>query len=424
MYTLRSPALPLSLLPQTTTFPHWHVAEHLLHSPLGNFKIQDIISLPTLTRITNSMCFGSSMSAELPSSRLETPRPAQHKPSSDRSKMPGERYAPPPGPPPSQSYIPPPGPPLSHSEYAPPAGPPPSRIDYAPPLGPPPTQTPFHDWQSAVPDTSLFPPPPSVGNQQSRTNNATEVQAEQGESWCRDNPLLAPVHLPQEALFALQRGEIGVVKPRSYIGVLDRPRPGVWAGKTNSNCPDSCITSSIPLYLVHAHSPLRTGQKTTIYYEVRISKNNRREVSLALGFSAPPYPTFRLPGWHRGSLAVHGDDGSKFINDRWGGKDFTVPFKPGETLGIGMSFEKRDLSAPPSYGQAQTEAQNSINVKIFLTRDGTVAGSWNLHEEADSVEDLPVTGLEGYHDLSATVGVFEGVEFEIVFVKGEWMFHP
>jgi hypothetical protein len=230
--------------------------------------------------------------------------------------------------------------------------------------------------------------------------------------------------MPQEALFALQRGEIGVIKPRSYQGVLDRPRPGVWAGKTKANCPDSCIASSIPLYLVHAHSPLNTGQKKTIYYEVRISKKNRKEVSLAMGFSAPPYPTFRLPGWHRGSLAVHGDDGSKYINDRWGGKDFTSPFKPGETLGIGMTFTKRDLSAPPSYGQAQTEAQTPINVEIFLTRDGREAGSWNLHEEGDSVEDLPVTGLEGYHDLSATVGTFEDVEFEIAFSEGEWMFHP
>jgi hypothetical protein len=89
-----------------------------------------------------------------------------------------------------------------------------------------------------------------------------------------------------------------------------------------------------------------------------------------------------------------------------------------------MSFTKRDLGAPPSYGQAQTEVQNPINVEVFLTRDGRVSGSWNLHEEGDSVEDLPVTGLEGYHDLLAAVGTFEGVEFDIVFVEGEWMFHP
>jgi hypothetical protein len=174
-----------------------------------------------------------------------------------------------------------------------------------------------------------------------------------------------------------------------------------------------------------AHSPLRTGREKTVYYEVRINKRNRREVLLALGFAAPPYPTFRLPGWHRGCLAVHGDDGSKYINDRWGGKDFTTPFSPGETIGIGMRFSERDLEAPPTYcGAPKTEARTPLDVEIFLTRDGKVAGSWNLHEEGDSVEDLPVDGLEGYNDLFAAVGTFEGVGFEIVFAEGEWMYRP
>lgn len=206
--------------------------------------------------------------------------------------------------------------------------------------------------------------------------------------------MTAPVTFPQAALEALDAGYIGIIKPRSYEGTLERPRPGVWAGKSKSNCPDSCITSSIPLYSVMAHSPMRTGKTKTVYYEVRIARRNRREVSLAMGFAASPYPTFRLPGWHRGCLAVHGDDGSKYINDRWGGKDFTQPFKPGETLGIGMNFTARDLDAPPSYGPAQAEAATPIDVEIFFTRDGRKDGSWNLHEEGDAVEDLPVTGLE------------------------------
>lgn len=167
---------------------------------------------------------------------------------------------------------------------------------------------------------------------------------------------------------------------------------------------------------------MRTGWKKTIYYEVRISPRNRREVSLAMGFSAAPYPTFRLPGWHRGCLAVHGDDGSKYINDRWGGKDFIAPFRPGQTLGIGMTFAARDLDAPPSYGPAQTTEQVPIDVEIFFTRDGKRDGGWDLHEEGDAEQDLPVTGLEGFNDLYAAVGTFENVEFEIVFNHKEWMY--
>jgi hypothetical protein len=153
---------------------------------------------------------------------------------------------------------------------------------------------------------------------------------------------------------------------------------------------------------------------------------NRAEVSLAIGFTAPPYPTFRLPGWHRASLAVHGDDGSRFINDRWGDKDFTSPLKPGETLGIGMRLMKRDLDALPMYEevQARTEAMAPIDVEIFFTREGRKAEGWNLHEEGDSEQDLPVRGLEGMNDLYAAVGVFEKVEFEIVFNPADWMYCP
>lgn len=342
--------------------------------------------------------------------------------------MPQETYAPPAGPPPtyntSDTYAPPAGPPPNRQQdYAPPPGSPPSHDQYAPPPGPPPPQ---HDWQTAVPDTSLLPPPPSFfsGNQRSSTNNATEREAEQGEAWCEQNPMTGPITFPEAALEAMAEGQIGVIRPRSYQGTLERPRPGVWAGKSKSSCPDSCITSTIPLYSVMAHSPMRIGKSKTIYYEVRIAKRNRKEVSLAIGFGASPYPTFRLPGWHRGCLAVHGDDGSKYINDCWGGKDFTQPFKPGETLGIGMTFAARDLNAPPSYGAPQAEAATPIDVEIFLTRDGVKAGSWNLHEEGDAVEDLPVTGLEGFNDIYAAVGTFESVEFEIVFNPAEWMFRP
>jgi hypothetical protein len=35
---------------------------------------------------------------------------------------------------------------------------------------------------------------------------------------------------------------------------------------------------------------------------------------------------------------VHGDDGRRFVNDTWGGKDFTTKFIEGETVGIGIEF--------------------------------------------------------------------------------------
>ncbi|KAI3340666.1 hypothetical protein F4824DRAFT_397365 [Ustulina deusta] len=372
------------------------------------------------------------------------PPPSHRRPNQDADFVPppgpppsqraAEQYAPPSGPPPSHDYALPPGPPPSknnpfYEDVAPPSGPPPPRAyggqgssDFAPPPGPPPSQdyaappgpppsqkdTKKHDWEIAVPDTSLLPPPPSFfsGFDRSPANNATEEEAEAGEQWCRQFPLSNPIPAALPELNAMNSGNINMFAPPFYRGTLDRQSVGVWRGQSQSQATDTCLATYPPLYSVSAHSPIATGRRKTIYYEVHILQDSRHEISLALGYSAPPYPPFRLPGWHRGSLGVHGDDGNKYINDRWGGKSFTHPFRRGETLGLGM-----DLIPAPGGG---------IAVEIFLTRDGAEAGRWDLHEETDLQQDLPVTGLEGFHDLCASVGVFDKVAFEIVFVPERW----
>ncbi|KAK4220056.1 hypothetical protein QBC37DRAFT_407705 [Rhypophila decipiens] len=340
-------------------------------------------------------------------------------------------FAPPPGPPPAHrsgadDFAPPPGPPPSHrdgaDDFAPPPGPPPSKRqdDYTqPPPGPPPSHgekssKPEHDWQSVVPDTSLFPPPPSFfsGFERSPATNATEAEAEHGEQWCRDHPLSAPIQLDHYAIEALNTHNIRLMEPTTgFRGSLKWQAPGVWSAKTDSKSLDNCIIGYPPMYSVTQHSPLASpsGRKT-IYYEVLIKNDHKHgDVCLALGYTALPYPSFRMPGWHRGSLAVHGDDGHKFINDRWGGKTFTDPFRRGETYGIGMTF---------------TANNGRIEVDIFFTRQGRETGRWNLHEEGDSEEDLPVTGLEGFHDLSCAIGTYTGVEFDIIFDPNRWLHRP
>ncbi|KAI1374281.1 hypothetical protein F4677DRAFT_426693 [Hypoxylon crocopeplum] len=415
------------------------------------------------------MCFGSKDNTNEPA-----PRPAQVQPSSNntaqqKASMPqdyapppgpppshGQRqyhqpqpqaqsnyYAPPPGPPPSQSYsqdyVPPPGPPPSQSysqDYAPPPGPPPSdtknnpffnnpgpqNAEYAPPPGPPPShgQSKQHDWQTAVPDTALLPPPPNFfsGFDRSPANNASEEECEAGEAWCRQYPLYAPMPPNQDAAAALHHGNIAVYAPPFFTnsgrGTLTQTGTGTWRVASQKGASDTCLATYPPLYHAAAHSPLATGRAKTAYFEVRILQQGGTrgdEVSLALGFAAPPYPAFRLPGWHRASLAVHGDDGHKYVNDRWGGKAFTAPFRRGETVGLGMRFK------PATFGVAG----GGITVEVFLTRDGREVGGWNLHEETDRDQDLPVTGLEGEHDLCAAVGCFDKVAFEVVFRREEWL---
>ncbi|KAI0601590.1 SPRY domain-containing protein [Biscogniauxia sp. FL1348] len=351
------------------------------------------------------MCFGDKNNYNDP-----PPKPAQipqHSPSS--SKLPARASMPPSyaGSPPSKNN------PFSNNSnnnnnnnYAdiPPPGPPPPAASASAPG----SQS-QHDWESAVPDTALLPPPPNFfsGFERSPANNATEGEAEAGEAWCREYPLYAPQALDAGALAALASGNINLLAPPSFRGTLTRLGPGIWRGATAPGTPDTYLATYPPLYSPAAHSPLATGRAHTAYFEVRLlrQEEEEKEVTLALGFSAPPYPGFRLPGWHRGSLAVHGDDGNKYVNMIDGGEALAAPFRPGETVGLGMRL------APRAGG---------IGVEVFLTRDGRETHSWDLHEERDTERDTPVTGLEGFHDLCAAVGVFGRTAFEVVFVPGRW----
>ena len=326
-------------------------------------------------------------------------------------------------------YDPPPGPPPARNEYAPPQNPPP-RHKPEPPADSPSLQTqpddappPYHDW-TVVPDTALLPPPPSLGFEYSPANNASRADADRAHEWCDRNPLIRP-HQPTPPQHAsVMHGEVGILRPREFRGRLSMLSPGTWKGITPATR-DSCMVTSSPLYFACADSPWQTEVTKTIYFEVKLHSlghgPNPVESSVVLGFCAMPYPTWRLPGWERGSLAVHGDDGRRYVNNTWGGKDFTSAFNPGDTVGLGMSFSVP--TDPPEYG-ALSQRDTPLKVGVFFTRNGRVEGGWDLHEELDASSDLGVEGLDGKFDLYGAVGCFGGVEFDCLFNQRDWLWLP
>jgi hypothetical protein len=247
-------------------------------------------------------------------------------------------------------------------------------------------------------------------------------------------------------MHAIRNQNQTLVRAPTYIGDLlqDFPAPGKWKCRTAGRCPDSLIQTALPIYSAPADSPLVTEQTKTIYFEVKIvgigvqglvasrpekkhglfsklkhyePEPRNEDAGIAIGFFAPPYPSFRLPGWQRGSLGVHSDDGRRYVNDTHGGMDFTTPFQSGETVGIGMTFQI-PLN-PPAYGVQG----NLLDVNVFFTRNGKKTGEWDLHEEQDQL-DQGVQGLEGEYDIFPAVGVFGGCDFEIVFKENDWLYHP
>jgi len=335
-----------------------------------------------------------------------------------------EEYKPPTGPPP----------PGSHEKYHPPPGPPPSHIaqNQTAHGNPPPfsdldngeNPPPYHDWTS-VPDTALLPPPPALGHQASPSSNAPLDAALRAHQFCYQYPLIGP-HMPTGAhIDSVRRGTVDLIKPQEYRGNLSKTHNGAWVGHSPPGSKDSCLLTSLPLYFATTDSPFHTEATKVIYFEVKIISFGRGrdadESSLALGFCAAPYPTWRMPGWERGSLAVHTDDGRRYVNDTDGGKDFVAPIQAGETVGIGITYAIPDT--PPNF-QTPVGGRSSLKTEVFFTRSGRRVDGWNLHEELDAESEFGVLGLDGSFDLYGAIGIFGGVEFEVTFNSQGWLWRP
>ena len=209
-------------------------------------------------------------------------------------------------------------------------------------------------------------------------------------------------------------GDIKLTTPPGSKGVLLYDKaPGRSHVRTSRSVNDTILLSDIPVYTAFHDSGSVINKPKTIYFELRVLAmgSGEGDAGIAMGFLAPPYPSWRLPGWHRASLGVHGDDGRRYVDDSYGGKDFVNAFAKNDVVGIGMTFS-------PGYG-------GKGKVEVFFTRNGKREAAWDLHEERDKdVEEGDVTGLEGQHDLLAAVGVFGQVEFEAKFQRELWMFRP
>ncbi len=350
-------------------------------------------------------------------------------------------YVPPPGPPAQIEYAPPPGRPPPHwNQYASPPGPPSQRNqniishlvghgEYAPHIGLPPSHAnamdeppPYHDW-TMIPDNALLPPPPSFGYETSPINNAHLLDADRAHEWCRRYPLMMP-HQPMPAQHtSVNDGDVRPMRPREYRGDISMVNTGTWRGSTLPGSNDSCLVTTAPLYFAFSDSPLKTGVSKTIYFEVKIRflghQNEPKEGSIALGFCGMPYPTWRLPGWERGSLAVHGDDGRRYVSDTYGGIDFTSPFQVGDTIGLGMKFSLP--ATPPAYDPSPL-SNVALKIEVCFTKNGRLNGGWNVHEELDSRQGIE--GLDGTFDLYGALGTFGSVEFDCIFHRADWLWLP
>ncbi|EEP82706.1 conserved hypothetical protein [Uncinocarpus reesii 1704] len=287
--------------------------------------------------------------------------------------------------------------------------------------------TPIHNWED-IPDNTDLPPPPAHAYLYSNTGNASEEDAERAHDFCDNTPLVQP-RAPSPAVYqAVQEGNHHPTKAAEYSGSLFS-KNGRWRGETPSGNRDCIVWTNAPMYFAKNDSPLVTERRKTIYFEVKLmgltGGTPTQTPGFSIGYIAQPYPTWRSPGWERGSLGVFSDDGCRFVNDSFGGKEFTTEFQIGETVGLGMTFYRVGETPPQTAPRPPNidGTMDSFAVKVFFTRDGKVAGSWDLHEEIDE-DQGSIHGLEGDFDLHGAIGFFGGVEFQACFDPSGWLWSP
>lgn len=147
--------------------------------------------------------------------------------------------------------------------------------------------------------------------------------------------------------------------------------------------------------LAQARQPLSTRSH---YFEVEIVDPGEK-CYIALGLTRRDYPKNRHPGWSRGSVAYHADDGKIFhgsgVGDPFGPRCFE-----GDIMGCGIMFPRdyedetddgEDLTEQPKQGQVQNvlylndedeedegddgeQDQEGRKVMVFFTRNGKIIG--------------------------------------------------
>lgn len=305
-------------------------------------------------------------------------------------------------------------------------------------MGQPHDDPPPYSSPTATPlsqDPPAYPPPPGISHNYSSGANATENEAQQAASWCAAYPLTPPFPLQPDQLNAIHTLYHTLLTPPNFHGSIELHGSAArsWRVTTNSGCTDTLLQTALPAYSALADSPLVTERPRKIYFEVHIVSLGPRpdasakhhfgsllsgraaaneESGVALGYFAPPYPPFRLPGWQRGSLGLHSDDGRRYVGNTDGGVDFTTPFQAGETVGLGMTF---------TLASEYSETRPKVDVEVFMTRNGRRVGGWDLNRDTDAVDEM-TGGLQGDLDLFPAIGVFGPVQLEVNFARENWLY--
>ena len=129
--------------------------------------------------------------------------------------------------------------------------------------------------------------------------------------------------------------------------------------------------------LAQARYPL---DRTNYYFELEIiSRGSQGAVAIGLGKSS--YPLYSHPGWSKGAVGYHADDGKLFV-EQGKGQEFGPVCSEGDRMGCGIVFHTEDMDK----GRLEEAQKNEVDDYNSL-EDDTDEDDISLDELLDDDEE-------------------------------------
>lgn len=214
--------------------------------------------------------------------------------------------------------------------------------------------------------------------------------------------------------------------PEGLAGKIWQPQPSPgWRIETKPRDLELCIPTALPAYSAILHSPLETKHSRMVYVEAENRPRYGEDAIdyLMLGFVAGGDRVLKMPGHERWSIGVQCFDGRLYLNGHFADTIMTRGFKPGQRIGIGLTFAVGDHGGRQTQGNVSTGAtSSSIVVEVFVTSDGETIWSRKMYELLKRHEGLSDQGWEGLHDLYAAVGTMGEANVDVLLEKNHWKY--
>lgn len=141
------------------------------------------------------------------------------------------------------------------------------------------------------------------------------------------------------------------------------------------------------------------------YWEVKILQLHKED-KVAIGLATKPYPRWRLPGWHKHSIAYHSDSGSVYVSNSTNERPYGPPIKAGDVVGIGYLYQSGTVFFTKN-GQVKNfmkSKQYRLLTGLFLTKKKKNLGKALI---GFKYPIYPIIGASGPCQMAANFGLQE-----------------